>query len=39
MDPEGKGYISHLDFRKALYLCCGLPYSAVGVLMGEFLAL
>jgi len=35
MDPEGKGYISHLDFRKALYLCCGLPYSAVGVLMGD----
>merc|ERR1711865_1198685 len=34
-DPEGKGYISHLDFRKALYLCCGLPYSAVGVLMGD----
>merc|ERR1712166_784098 len=35
MDPEGKGYVSHLDFRKALYLCCGLPYSAVGVLMGD----
>lgn len=34
-DPEGKGYISHLDFRKALYECCGLPYSAVGVLMGD----
>lgn len=28
------GYISHLDFRKALYIHCGLPYSAVGVLMG-----
>merc|ERR1711907_140368 len=35
LDPEGKGYISHLDFRKALYIHCGLPYSAVGVLMGE----
>merc|ERR1712167_400971 len=35
LDPEGKGYISHLDFRKALYIHCGLPYSAVGVLMGD----
>merc|ERR1711865_694723 len=34
-DPEGKGFISHLDFRKALYIHCGLPYSAVGVLMGD----
>eukprot|EP00656_Telonema_subtile_P049725 TRINITY_DN624_c0_g1_i1.p1 TRINITY_DN624_c0_g1~~TRINITY_DN624_c0_g1_i1.p1 ORF type:complete len:389 (-),score=102.93 TRINITY_DN624_c0_g1_i1:253-1419(-) len=34
-DPEGKGYISHLDFRKGLYESCGLPYSAVGVLMGD----
>jgi len=32
------GYISHLDFRKALYVHCGLPYSAVGVLMGASLA-
>ena len=31
------GYISHLDFRKALYIHCGLPYSAVGVLMGAYL--
>jgi len=35
LDPEGKGYISHLDFRKAMYIHCGLPYSAVGVLMGD----
>merc|ERR1711939_839972 len=35
LDPEGKGYISHLDFRKALYIHCGLPYSAVAVLMGD----
>merc|ERR1711988_68887 len=35
LDPEGRGYISHLDFRKALYIHCGLPYSAVGVLMGD----
>eukprot|EP00658_Telonema_sp_P-2_P028121 TRINITY_DN2160_c0_g1_i2.p1 TRINITY_DN2160_c0_g1~~TRINITY_DN2160_c0_g1_i2.p1 ORF type:complete len:404 (-),score=109.34 TRINITY_DN2160_c0_g1_i2:190-1401(-) len=34
-DPEGRGYISHLDFRKGLYESCGLPYSAVGVLMGD----
>lgn len=35
LDPEGRGYISHLDFRKALYIHCGLPYSAVGNLMGD----